>query len=105
MRQPLPILNRRRNDHARIFGSSTDEVRPMPEYNDGSPFEKHYRIGELARLWGLGRETVRKLVKRRSRRDKNPGRQKEGAYDLQRSGIGRTKDTYASVEQRLARRP
>ena len=25
-------------------------------------FEKHYRIGELARIWGLGRETVRKLV-------------------------------------------
>ena len=28
-----------------------------------SALEKHYRIGELARLWGLGRETVRKLVK------------------------------------------
>lgn len=28
-----------------------------------STFEKHYRIGELARLWCLGRETVRKLVK------------------------------------------
>ena len=26
-------------------------------------FEKHYRIGDLARLWGLGRETVRMLVK------------------------------------------
>lgn len=26
-------------------------------------FEKHYRIGELALLWGLGRETVRKIVK------------------------------------------
>jgi hypothetical protein len=25
-------------------------------------FEKHYRIGDLARLWGLGRETVRKIV-------------------------------------------
>jgi len=30
---------------------------------DTSTFEKHYRIGELARIWGLGRETVRKLVK------------------------------------------
>jgi hypothetical protein len=30
---------------------------------DQTPFEKHYRIGELAQLWGLGRETVRKLVK------------------------------------------
>ena len=26
-------------------------------------FEKHYRIGDLARIWGLGRETIRKLVK------------------------------------------
>jgi hypothetical protein len=26
-------------------------------------FEKHYRISELARLWGLGRETVRKICK------------------------------------------
>jgi hypothetical protein len=30
---------------------------------DDAAFEPHYRIGELARLWGLGRETVRKLVK------------------------------------------
>jgi hypothetical protein len=30
---------------------------------DITTFEKHYRIGELARMWGLGRETVRKLVK------------------------------------------
>ncbi len=33
----------------------------MPVGN--STFEKHYRISELAELWGLGRETVRKLVK------------------------------------------
>jgi hypothetical protein len=25
-------------------------------------FERHYRVGELAELWGLGRETVRKLI-------------------------------------------
>jgi hypothetical protein len=30
---------------------------------DNTTFEKHYRIGDLARIWGLGRETVRKLVK------------------------------------------
>jgi hypothetical protein len=28
-----------------------------------STFEKHYRVGELARIWGVGRETVRRLVK------------------------------------------
>jgi hypothetical protein len=33
----------------------------MPVEN--SAFEKHYRISELAHLWGLGRETVRMLVK------------------------------------------
>jgi len=33
---------------------------PPPEI---AAFEKHYRVGELARIWGLGRETVRKLVK------------------------------------------
>ena len=32
---------------------------PIPN----STFEKHYRVGELATLWGLGRETIRKLVK------------------------------------------
>jgi hypothetical protein len=26
-------------------------------------FERHYRIGELAEIWKLGRETVRLLVK------------------------------------------
>lgn len=30
---------------------------------DSTTFEKHYRIGELARLWNLGRETIRKLIK------------------------------------------
>jgi hypothetical protein len=30
---------------------------------DTSYAEKHYRIGELAKLWGLGRETIRMIVK------------------------------------------
>lgn len=30
---------------------------------ENTTFEKHYRISDLARLWCLGRETVRKLVK------------------------------------------
>jgi len=30
---------------------------------DDSAFERHYRIGELAKMWSLGRETVRRLVK------------------------------------------
>jgi hypothetical protein len=27
-----------------------------------STFEVHFRIGQLAKQWGLGRETVRKLI-------------------------------------------
>ena len=30
---------------------------------DDTTLEKHYRIGELARLWGLGRETIRQMIK------------------------------------------
>ena len=30
---------------------------------DQPAFERHYRIGELAEMWQLGRETVRLLVK------------------------------------------
>jgi hypothetical protein len=30
---------------------------------ENTSFERHYRIGDLARLRSLGRETVRKLVK------------------------------------------
>ena len=26
-------------------------------------FERHYRVGEIATAWGLGRETIRKMVK------------------------------------------
>jgi len=28
---------------------------------DSSYTEKHYRLGDLARMWGLGRETLRRL--------------------------------------------
>jgi hypothetical protein len=30
---------------------------------DSSAFERHCRIGQLVKLWGLGRETIRQLVK------------------------------------------
>jgi hypothetical protein len=35
----------------------------MTMLSDESAFERHYRIGELAEIWNLGRETVRLLVK------------------------------------------
>jgi len=31
--------------------------------SDQTALERHYRIGELARMWNLGRETIRLLVK------------------------------------------
>ncbi len=33
------------------------------ECEDHPAFERHYRVGELAEIWKLGRETVRLLVK------------------------------------------
>jgi hypothetical protein len=38
--------------------------RPVEFKGAGTSYaERHYRVGDLARMWGLGRETVRKLVK------------------------------------------
>lgn len=34
----------------------------QPMIRDGSFAEKHYRVAELASLWGLGRNTVRRIV-------------------------------------------
>jgi hypothetical protein len=31
--------------------------------NDQAFIQKHYRIADLAEIWGIGRETVRKIVK------------------------------------------
>src|SRR5688572_11840327 len=35
----------------------------IPVLAEHPAFERHYRIGELAEMWNLGRETVRLLVK------------------------------------------
>lgn len=34
----------------------------LPVRPEETAFERHYRVAELADLWGLGRETVRKIV-------------------------------------------
>ena len=44
--------------HAATPTTSTDSSAPPHP-----AFERHYRIGELAEMWSLGRETVRLLVK------------------------------------------
>lgn len=41
-----------------MLAGSTESMPPVR-----SAFERHYRIGELAKMWNLGRETVRLLVK------------------------------------------
>ena len=67
----------------------------------GSFAEKHYRIGELAERWGLGRETVRKLVKNEPGVIQIRQGEKEGAYNLHHSGIRRTKNPHQVVAPRL----
>lgn len=57
----------------------------------GPAFERHFRIGELARMWNLGRETVRLLV-----------RDEEGVIKVR---LGRKKThTIYSVPESVAKR-
>lgn len=54
--------------HLHLDGSTVTGLEPSgsPEQRSGpfgAAFERHYRIGELAEMWKLGRETVRLLVK------------------------------------------
>ena len=68
---------------------------------ENSTFEKHYRIGDLARTWGLGRETVRKLVKDDPGVIKIRMGRKKVPYGLQCSGIRRAADSHAVARPRL----
>ena len=38
-------------------------MTPSSQTRDDTTFERHYSIDDLAKLWRLGRETVRLLVK------------------------------------------
>lgn len=54
-RATAPIRSR-----CQVTGSpASPNQSAMPAEN--TTFERHYRIGELAELWHLGRETIRKL--------------------------------------------
>lgn len=65
---------------------------------DATAFERHYRIGELSKMGGLGRETVRKLIK------DDPGVTKirmcpKKAHTVSyRSRIRRAADTYPAAQ-------
>src|SRR2546427_9823068 len=50
------------SDHAIAHGA-TPTTMTESSAPENPAFERHYRIGELAEMWQLGRETVRLLVK------------------------------------------
>ena len=55
-------------EHGRFSARETAQAAtPTGSTESSAPghpaFERHYRIGELAEMWHLGRETVRLLVK------------------------------------------
>ena len=60
---PMTSTERRRFSDQEIAQTAP----PMRSTESSAPqqpaFERHYRIGELAQMWQLGRETVRLLVK------------------------------------------
>ena len=54
--------------HLHLDGSAAATLGPSGNREQssgafGAAFERHYRVGELAEMWKLGRETVRVLVK------------------------------------------
>ena len=49
--------------HIRTCTRNPVSVNPAAVVAENTAFERHYRISELAKTWGLGRETVRRLVK------------------------------------------
>ncbi len=54
--------HRRFSDHAIAHAATATNSMGSPALEHPA-FERHYRIGELADMWQLGRETVRLLVK------------------------------------------
>ena len=59
----FPRFRSQRHEYV-AFAVSSQALIPAQSWNSGSTFNKrHYHIGELAKMWGVGRETVRLLVK------------------------------------------
>jgi hypothetical protein len=54
-------------EHVRLADRENTTVKPTMSRGAAAlehpAFERHYRVGELAQMWKLGRETVRLLVK------------------------------------------
>lgn len=57
--------------------------------DDASAFERHYRIGELARMWSIGRETLRKILASEPGvvKIRLGGKQKNTTYSVDRKSV------------------
>ena len=60
---PMTSTERRRFSDQEIAQAATPTRIAESSAPEDPAFERHYRIGELAAKWQLGRETVRLLVK------------------------------------------
>jgi hypothetical protein len=60
---PMTSTERRRFSDQEIAQAVTSTTNTESSALADPAFERHYRIGELADLWQLSRETVRLLVK------------------------------------------
>ena len=60
---PMTSTDQRRFGDQEIARSATPARIAESSAPEDPAFERHYRIGELADKWQLGRETVRLLVK------------------------------------------
>ena len=62
-RNPMTSTEQRRFGDQEIAQSAAPTRIAESSAREDPAFERHYRIGELADKWQLGRETVRLLVK------------------------------------------
>ena len=62
-RNPMTSTEQRRFGDQEIAQSAAPTRIAESSAPEDPAFERHYRIGELANKWQLGRETVRLLVK------------------------------------------
>ena len=61
--KPMTSVEHRRFSDQEIAQATTPTRIAESSAPEDPAFERHYRIGELAAKWQLGRETVRLLVK------------------------------------------
>jgi hypothetical protein len=60
---PMSSTEHRRFSDREVVQAATPTRVTESSAPEHPAFERHYRIGELAQMWQLGRETVRLLVK------------------------------------------